>query len=102
VNVRRTRWLIISCSTLITASAVSVSGVIGWAGLIVPHITRRFVGNDYRYLMPASMLFGAFFLLVIDNISRNLFATEVPLGIFTALLGVPFFLWLITRKGELW
>lgn len=102
VNARRTRWLIICCSTLITASAVSVSGVIGWAGLIVPHITRRFVGNNYRDLMPVSMLFGALFLLVIDNISRNLFATEVPLGIFTALMGAPFFLWLITRKGDPW
>ncbi|MDR2734123.1 MAG: iron ABC transporter permease [Spirochaetota bacterium] len=102
VNVRRTRWLIICCATLITAAAVSVSGVIGWAGLIVPHITRRFTGNNYRDLMPVSMLFGALFLLVIDNISRNLFATEVPLGIFTALMGVPFFLWLITRRGDLW
>jgi iron complex transport system permease protein len=102
VNVRRTRWLIICCSTLITASAVSVSGVIAWAGLIVPHITRRLVGNNYRDLMPVSMLFGALFLLVIDNVSRNLFATEVPLGIFTALMGAPFFLWLITRKGDLW
>ena len=102
VHVRRTRWLIICCSTLITAAAVSVSGVIGWAGLIVPHITRRFVGNNYRELMPVSMLFGAFFLLMIDNISRNLFAAEIPLGIFTALMGVPFFLWLITRKGDVW
>jgi len=102
VNVRRTRWLIICCSTLITAAAVSVSGVIGWAGLIVPHIARRFVGNNYRELMPVSMLFGALFLLVIDDFSRNLFATEVPLGIFTALMGVPFFLWLITRKGDFW
>jgi len=102
VNVRRTRALIICCSTLITASAVSVSGIIGWAGLIVPHITRRFMGNNYRDLMPVSMLFGALFLLVIDNISRNLFSTEVPLGILTALIGVPFFLWLITHKGDLW
>jgi len=102
LNVRRTRWLIICCSTLITASAVSVSGVIGWAGLIVPHITRRFVGNNYRDLMPVSMFFGALFLLVIDNISRNLFAVEVPLGIFTSLMGAPFFLWIITRKGDLW
>jgi len=102
VNVRRTRRLIICCSTLITASAVSVSGVIGWGGLIVPHIARRFVGNNYRDLMPVSMIFGALFLLVIDNISRNLLTTEVPLGILTALVGAPFFLWLITRKGDLW
>jgi iron complex transport system permease protein len=102
VNVRRTRALIIVCSTLITAAAVSVSGIIGWAGLVIPHLTRRLVGNNYRKLMPVSMIFGALFLLVIDNVSRNLFATEIPLGILTSLVGAPFFLWLITRKGELW
>jgi iron complex transport system permease protein len=102
INVRRTRAMVIVCSTLITASAGSVSGIIGWAGLLIPHLTRRMVGNDYRKLMPASMIFGALFLLSIDNISRNLFATEVPLGILTSLMGAPFFLWLITRKGELW
>jgi iron complex transport system permease protein len=102
VNVKSTRALVIVCSTLITAAAVSVSGIIGWAGLVIPHLTRRIVGNDYQRLMPASMLFGALFLLLIDNISRNLFATEVPLGILTSLIGAPFFLWLITRKGDLW
>jgi iron complex transport system permease protein len=102
VNVKTTRALVIVCSTLITAAAVSVSGIIGWAGLVIPHLTRRIVGNDYRHLMPASMLFGALFLLLIDHISRNLFATEVPLGILTSLVGAPFFLWLITRKGDLW
>ncbi|MDR2536562.1 MAG: iron ABC transporter permease [Treponema sp.] len=102
VNVRRIRWIVIFGSTLITAAAVSVSGVIGWAGLVIPHLTRRFVGNDYQYLMPASMMFGGLFLLIIDDISRNLFATEIPLGILTSLAGAPFFLWLITRKGDLW
>jgi iron complex transport system permease protein len=102
INVRLTRILVIVSSTLITAAAVSVSGVIGWAGLVIPHLTRRLVGNDYRRLMPASMIFGALFLLSIDNISRNLFATEIPLGILTSLIGAPFFLWLITRKGDLW
>jgi iron complex transport system permease protein len=102
INVRLTRLLVIVSSTLITAAAVSVSGVIGWAGLVIPHLTRRLVGNDYRRLMPASMIFGALFLLSIDNISRNLFATEIPLGILTSLIGAPFFLWLITRKGDLW
>ena len=102
VNVRRLRRMITICATLITAGAVSVSGIIGWAGLVIPHLTRRFVGNDYRYLMPASMIFGAFFLLLIDDIARNLFATEIPLGILTALAGAPVFLWLITRKGDVW
>jgi iron complex transport system permease protein len=98
VNIRRTRAIVIVSSTLITAAAVSVSGIIGWAGLVIPHLTRRFVGNDYRHLMPATMLFGAIFLLSIDNLSRNLFQTEIPLGILTSLVGAPFFLWLITRK----
>ncbi|MDR0401231.1 MAG: iron ABC transporter permease [Treponema sp.] len=102
INVRVLRAVVIVGSTLLTASAVSVSGVIGWAGLVIPHITRRLVGNDYRILMPASMLTGALFLLLIDNISRNLFAAEIPLGILTSLVGAPFFLWLLGRKGELW
>lgn len=102
VNVRGMRALVIVCGTLVTAAAVSVSGVIGWAGLIIPHLTRRIAGNNYQSLMPVSMLMGALFLLLIDNVSRNLFATEVPLGILTSLVGAPFFLWLITRKGELW
>ena len=83
-------------------SALPVSGVIGWTGLIVPHIVRRFTGNDYRLLMPASMLAGALFLLIIDNISRNLLATELPLGILTSLAGAPFFLWMLCKKGDLW
>ncbi|MDR2097103.1 MAG: iron ABC transporter permease [Spirochaetaceae bacterium] len=102
INVRGLRALVIVCGTLVTAAAVSVSGVIGWAGLIIPHIARRIAGNNYQYLMPVSMLAGALFLLVIDNISRNLFATEIPLGILTSLIGAPFFLWLITRRGEIW
>jgi iron complex transport system permease protein len=102
INVRRTRALVIVAATLITAAAVSVSGIIGWAGLVIPHLTRRLVGNDYRRLMPAAMLFGALFLLIIDDLSRNLLITEIPLGILTSLVGAPFFLWLITRRGDLW
>jgi iron complex transport system permease protein len=102
VNIRRLRGIVIVSSTLITAAAVSVSGIIGWAGLVIPHLTRRFVGNDYRYLLPGAMLFGGIFLLFIDDISRNLFATEIPLGILTSLIGAPFFLGLLTRKGDLW
>ena len=87
---------------MLTAAAVSVSGIIGWVGLIVPHITRRFTGNDFRLLMPASMLAGALLLLIVDNISRNLLTTEIPLGILTSLAGAPLFLWLMSRKGDLW
>jgi iron complex transport system permease protein len=101
LHVKRTRAMVILCSTLITAAAVSVSGIIGWAGLLIPHISRKLTGNNYRDLMPVSMIFGALFLLIIDNISRNLSATEIPLGILTALVGAPFFLWLIARRGEI-
>ena len=100
IDARRLRRGVILCATLITAAAVSVSGVIGWVGLVIPHLTRRMVGGNYRHLMPASMLFGAIFLLVVDNVSRNLFTTEIPIGILTSFIGAPFFLYLITRDGE--
>ena len=100
VNARHLRTTVILSATLITAAAVSVSGVIGWVGLVVPHLTRRMVGNNYRHLLPASALFGAIFLLMVDNLSRNLFATEIPIGILTSFIGAPFFLHLITKEGE--
>lgn len=100
VNSKRLRIIVILCATLITAASVSVSGVIGWIGLVIPHLTRRMVGNNYKHLMPASMLFGAIFLLLVDNLSRNLFATEIPIGILTSFIGAPFFIYLITRDGE--
>ena len=100
VNAGAVRLVVIIAATLLTASAVAVSGTIGWIGLVVPHLVRRLTGNDYRYLMPASLLGGALFLLMADNVSRNLLQTEIPLGILTAFVGAPFFLWLIVRKGE--
>ena len=100
VNTKRLRFTIIVCSTLVTAASVSVSGMIGWVGLVVPHLARRLVGNDYRRLMPASMLFGALFLLIVDDLSRTLFASEIPIGILTSLVGAPFFIYLISRDGE--
>lgn len=100
VNARYLRTTVILSSTLVTAASVSVSGVIGWVGLVIPHLTRRMVGNNYRQLLPASALFGAVFLLLVDDLSRNLFATEIPIGILTSFIGAPFFLYLITREGE--
>ena len=92
-------WIAV-CSTLVTASAVSVSGMIGWVGLVIPHMMRRLVGSDYRFLMPASMLGGGVFLLIVDNVSRNATTSGIPIGILTAFIGAPFFLWLITGKGD--
>lgn len=100
VNAKRVRTIVIICATLVTASAVSVSGMIGWVGLVIPHMMRRIVGSDYRHLMPASMLGGGLFLLLVDNFSRNISNTEIPIGILTAFVGAPFFLALITRRGE--
>ncbi|MCL2140965.1 MAG: iron ABC transporter permease [Dehalococcoidia bacterium] len=100
VNTRKLRVVIIIFATLLTAISVAVAGVIGWVGLVVPHLCRRLVGNNFRYLLPASMLFGASFLLLVDNISRNFTTTEIPLGILTAFVGAPFFIYLITRRDE--
>ena len=100
INAPQLRTIVILCATLITAASVSVSGVIGWVGLVIPHMARRLVGNNYRHLMPASMLLGAIFLLLVDDLSRNLMATEIPIGILTSFIGAPFFLYLITRDGE--
>lgn len=100
INAKAVRLAVALAATLITAASVAVSGVIGWVGLVVPHLARKLVGNNYRHLMPCSMLLGALFLLVVDNLSRNLMATEIPLGILTAIVGAPFFIYLIMRGGE--
>ncbi len=98
VNVNLLRLAVVLCATLVTAASVSVSGMIGWVGLVVPHLCRMLLGNDYRRLMPASMLLGASFMLFVDNVSRNLLATEIPIGILTAFIGAPFFLYLMMRR----
>ncbi len=100
VDAGRIRIAVIISATLVTASAVSVSGVIGWVGLVIPHMMRRIVGSSYRWLMPVSMLGGGVFLLMVDNISRNVTTAGIPIGILTAFVGAPFFLLLITGRGE--
>ncbi len=94
--------LFISAATLITAAAVSISGIIGWVGLMIPHIARLLVGPDFSRLLPMSMLLGAAYLLCIDDIARTFAEVEIPLGILTALVGAPFFLWLLTRSKRGW
>ena len=100
VNTNRLRLVIILCATLVTATSVAVSGMIGWVGLVIPHLCRKLVGSSYRYLMPASFLAGAAFLLVVDDVSRNLLAVEIPIGILTAFIGAPFFVYLICRREK--
>jgi iron complex transport system permease protein len=101
VETQLLRLGVIACATLMTAAAVSVSGVIALVGLIVPHLARLLVGPNYRYLIPVSTLLGASFLLVVDDLSRMLSVTEIPTGIVTSILGAPLFLYLLfhTRKG---
>ncbi|MDO4543858.1 MAG: iron ABC transporter permease [Clostridia bacterium] len=98
VNTSLLRFVVIICATLLTAASVSVSGMIGWVGLVIPHLCRKLVGNDFRLLLPASMLLGGTFLLLTDDLARCLLAIEIPIGILTAVIGAPFFLFLIMRK----
>lgn len=98
VNAQALRLSVIGCATLVTAAAVSVSGTIGWVGLIIPHLSRKITGSNYRDLMPLSMVFGALFMLITDTLARNLLSTEIPLGILTAVIGAPFFLYLLFRR----
>jgi iron complex transport system permease protein len=99
-NVRVYKGLIIAAATLSTASAVCISGVIGWIGLVIPHICRMLIGNDNSKLIPMSISLGASFLVLIDIIARNLSTAEIPIGILTAVIGTPFFVYLLKKtKG---
>lgn len=102
VDTGRMRLVFITAATLVTAAGVSISGVIGWVGLVIPHIARMLVGPDFARLLPASMLLGAGYLLVIDDLARSISALEIPLGVLTAFIGAPFFLWLLARTRRGW
>lgn len=102
INIKRMQGLIIVCCTVVTASSISICGIIGWIGLVIPHITRMIVGPDHKVLLPASIVLGAFFLLLIDDVARTLAMVEIPLGILTALIGAPFFLYLLVKSREVW
>jgi iron complex transport system permease protein len=100
-----TEWLksaVIVCTTLITAASVSVCGVVGWVGLVIPHVGRMLVGPDHRLLLPAALSIGASYLLFIDDIARTATAGEIPLGILTAVIGAPFFAYLLRKTRGTW
>ena len=99
VNVHRLRSVVIVLSTLMTGVTVSLCGVIGWIGLVIPHVGRMLVGNDHRALLPASALLGALYLLLIDTIARTATAAEIPLSILTAIIGAPFFAWMLRKTS---
>ena len=97
VDVERSRRLIIAFATLLTSAATAVAGMVGWVGLIIPHLARAIVGSDHRYMIPASMLLGGSFLLLVDDLCRSMYTTEIPLSILTSIIGVPLFIYLISR-----
>ncbi|MEZ5543891.1 MAG: iron ABC transporter permease [Lysobacteraceae bacterium] len=100
VNVRQLRRILIAAATLGTAAAVSLAGMVGWVGLVVPHIARLLVGPAFSRLLPASLILGAGFIVAADTLARTLAPIELPLGILTALVGAPFFLILLARSGR--
>jgi len=100
VNTGRLRLIVIACSSLITASVVCVSGLIGWVGLIIPHFSRFLVGPDHKVMLPVAFLSGSIFMLLIDNVARSASSLEIPLGILISLIGAPLFLLFLARSTK--
>jgi iron complex transport system permease protein len=96
------RIAIVAAATLVTSASVATAGIIGWVGLVVPHIARTLVGPDFGRLIPAAAIIGGGFLLLIDTLARTVAAVEIPLGILTALVGTPFFIWLLAGVSKTW
>lgn len=101
IEAGRVRLLVIAAATLVTASVTALAGVVGWVGLVIPHIARMLVGPGFARLLPVSILIGAGYLLAVDTLARTISSIEVPLGILTAIVGAPFFIWLLAigRRG---
>ncbi len=102
LNVKRDQRTVVLTATLVTAAAVSVAGIIGWLGLIIPHLVRMIVGVDNRRVLPLSAVLGASLLLLADDAARSLAAFEIPVGIFTSLIGLPLFILLLTKSSKIW
>jgi iron complex transport system permease protein len=102
IRTDRLKAVIIASTTLITAAAVSVCGIVGWVGLVIPHLARMWVGPDHRTLLPAACSIGATYLLLIDDVARTASTSEIPLGILTAVVGAPFFAYLLRKTQGAW
>ncbi len=100
VDVKRLRAVVVVAATLMTAASVAAAGIIGWIGLIIPHAARLLVGPEFARLLPASMLLGAAYMLAIDTLARTVSGVEIPPGILTALIGTPWFIWLLARSDR--
>lgn len=102
VSIGRIQFLVVMSATMMTAAAVSISGIIGWVGLIIPHLARMLVGPNFHRVLPTSFLMGSAYLLLVDSISRSVSTIEIPLGILTALVGAPFFIFLLSQVKRGW
>jgi iron complex transport system permease protein len=96
------RIAIVAAATLVTSASVATSGIIGWVGLVVPHLARALVGPDFPKLLPTAALLGGGYLLFIDTLARTAAPVEIPLGILTAVIGTPFFIWLLAGMQRSW
>ncbi len=96
------RVAIVAAATLVTSASVATAGIIGWVGLVVPHLARSLVGPDFARLLPTAAILGAGYLLLIDTMARTMAQVEVPLGILTAVIGTPFFIWLLASVQKTW
>lgn len=102
VDTRTARLIVVLSATVVTTAAVSLSGMIGWVGLVIPHVARMLVGPNYKVLLPASVMLGGSYMMLVDDIARTATAAEIPLGILTHLIGAPFFLYLLIRMKQEW
>lgn len=102
LETKKLRIIVIICATLMTSTAVSISGMIGWVGLIVPHLARMIVGPNYKVLLPTSMILGSSYLLLVDDLARCASQVEIPLGVLTSLIGAPFFFYLLIASKKIW
>jgi len=102
VNTERQKAIIITSATVISAASVSICGIIGWIGLVIPHVGRIMVGPDHKLLIPVAALVGASYLLLVDTVARTITVTEIPIGIITALIGAPVFAYLLRKTQTGW
>lgn len=102
INTARTRLIVIFAATLLSSCSVAVAGIIGWIGLVVPHLARAIVGPNYRVLLPTTLVVGAVFLVLVDDVARMLYSTEIPIGLLTSILGVPFFIFIYRKNMRGW
>lgn len=100
INIQRSRGIFIICATLLTASCVCLAGTIGWIGLVIPHVSRMIIGADNKKMLPAAMVFGSVFMLIIDVLCRTLSAAELKIGILTGIIGAPFFIFILIKQHK--